>query len=170
MLQHSRSVPARQEYTRNRDRESSSPCWLKNIVRVVKRVLPPDSSSGKALLQELPLDMALPPSTYARRSGIHFEAAVYQTYGDAPQDWYPDIRIEKITSVTPKKGKRIGAHHDRPSDIGLSIRAFMSTRAATEHAVVTEYSGEYIGHGQSKTIFKLHCQSKIFDACILKIR
>ena len=50
---------------------------------------------------------------------MDFEAAVYQTHGDAPQDWDSDIRIEKITNVTPKKRKRIGAHHDRPPDIGL---------------------------------------------------
>ena len=87
----------------------------------------------------------------------------------ATEHWDPDIRIEKVTSVLPTNVNRTGAHHDRLPDIGLSIRAFISTGAATEHAVVTEYSGEYIGHGQSKTVFKLHSHGGTFDGCILKI-
>ena len=89
--------------------------------------------------------------------------------------WDPDIRIEKITSVlptnvNPTKVNRTGAHHDcLPDIIGLSIRALISTVAATEHAVVTEYSGEYIGHGQSKTVFKLNCHGGTFHGCILKV-
>ena len=101
---------------------------------------------------------------------MDLEAEVHQTHGDAPEDWDPDIRIEKVTSVLPTNVNRPGAHHDRSPDIGLSIRAFISTGAATEHAVVTEYSGEYINHGQSKTVFKLHCHGGTFDGCILKVR
>ena len=71
----------------------------------------------------------------------------------ATKHWDPHIRIEKITSVLPTNVNRKGAHHDRPPDIGLSIRVFISTGDATEHAVVTEYSGEYIGHGHSKIVF-----------------
>ena len=71
----------------------------------MKRVLPPDSFYGTAVLQILPLAMALPPSTYARGSAMDLEAAVHQTYGDAPQDWDPDIRIEKVADVTPKREK-----------------------------------------------------------------
>ena len=100
---------------------------------------------------------------------MDLEAAVHQTHGDAPEHWDPDIRIEKVTSVLPTNVNRTGAHHDRLPDIGLSIRAFISTGAATEHAVVTKYSGEYIGHGQSKTVFKLHCHGGTFDGCILTI-
>ena len=94
------------------------------------------------------------------------------THGEAPEHWDPDIRIEKVTSVLPTNVNRTGAHHGRVPDIGLSIRAFIATGTATEHAVVTEYSGEYIGHGQSKTVFKLHClrESGTFDGCILKVR
>ena len=103
---------------------------------------------------------------------MDLEAAVHQTHGDAPEHWDPDIRIEKVTSVLPTNVNRTGAHHDRVPDIGLSIRAFIATGTATEHAVVTEYAGEYIGHGQSKTVFKLHClrESGTFDGCILKVR
>ena len=44
------------------------------------------------------------------------------------------------------------------------------TSDATEHRVVTEYSGGYTGHGQSKTILKLHCHGETFHGCILKVR
>ena len=36
--------------------------------------------------------------------------------------------------------------------------------------MVTEYSGECIGHGHSKTVFKFHCQGETFHGCILKVR
>ena len=157
MSQYSSSVPSRPRMLSNSDSESCSLCRLKKILCLRKRVLLPDSFSGTALLKKLPIV-------------VDFEAAVFQTNGDAPQGWDPDIRIEKIPNVTPKKGKRIGAHHDCPPDIGLSIRAFISTRTATEHTVVTEYSGEYVGHSQSKTVFKLQCQGEVFDGCILKVR
>ena len=88
----------------------------------------------------------------------------------ATEHWDPDIRIEKVTSVLPTNVNRTGAILDRPPDIGLSIRVFISTGGATERAVVTEYSGEYIGHGHSKTVFKLHCLPEFeFHGCILKI-
>ena len=74
----------------------------------------------------------------------------------ATEHWDPDIRIEKATSVLPTNVNRTGAHHKRPPDIGLSIRVLIPTGGATEHADVTEYSGEYIGHGHSKTVFRLH--------------
>ena len=57
--------------------------------------------------------MALPPWRYARGSAMDVEATVHQTYGDAPEGWVPDIRIEKVANVAPRNGTRIGAHHDR---------------------------------------------------------
>ena len=66
---------------------------------------------------------------------MDLEAAVHQTHGDVLEHWDPDIRIEKVTRVLPTNVNRAGAHHDRLPDIGLSIRTFMSTGAATEHAL-----------------------------------
>ena len=94
------------------------------------------------------------------------EYTPYQTHEDATEHFGPEIRIEKITMAR----RRTGGHHKRVPDIGLSIRAFIETGAATEHAVVTEYSGDYINHGQTKTVCKLHYHGGTFDGCILKVR
>ena len=99
---------------------------------------------------------------------------------DATEHLDPEIRLEKAsrslwtsrrTSSTPQAldPNSPGAHHPRPPDIALDIKVAIPTGTATERAVVSEYSGEYAGHGQSKTAFKLHCQGEAFDGAILKV-
>ena len=89
-------------------------------------------------------------------------------YDDATR-WDPDICIETALSSLPTHEHRPGEHHGRLSDIALSIKSIIPTAPATKHAPMIDYSGEYVGHGQSKTAFKLRCHDESFDGCILKI-
>ena len=72
---------------------------------------------------------------------------------DAATRWDPDIRIEKALSSLPTREHRPGEHHGRRPDIALSIKAIIPTAPATKHAPMIDYSGEYVGHGQSTTAF-----------------
>jgi hypothetical protein len=90
-----------------------------------------------------------------------------------PPHWDPPIRLEKsLREFTPNPNSQ-GAHHKRragrPPDIALKIRVFIPSGTATERAADIEYSGDYVGHGQSKTVFKLHCPNEYFDGTILKV-
>ena len=67
------------------DSESSSPCQLKSIPRVLKRLLPPESSFTTALLHHLPLAMALPPTKYARGSAAEHSETIIDASGLATE-------------------------------------------------------------------------------------
>ena len=73
----------------------------------------------------------------------------------------PDIRLQKAT--TPS-AVRILTHNDRTPDVGIGILICIPSCRAGE-----EYYGEYIGHGQSKTAFELHCPGARFNGKVLKV-
>ena len=65
---------------------------------------------------------------------------------------------------------RIKTHHDRAPDVGIGILISMpSYRAAGEAPEMTEYRGEYLGHGQSKTAFELNRTGAMFHGKVLKV-
>ena len=66
----------------------------------------------------------------------------------------PDIRLQK--SMTPA-AVPCKTHHSRTPDVGIGIRVFMPSLPA-----MTEYYGEYLGHGHAKTAFELHCPGERF--------
>ena len=88
---------------------------------------------------------------------------------DATEHGDPPIRLSKATRDCKQNMNRPGAHHTRTPDIALSISVFIPSSHATERAADIEYSGEYVGHGQSKTAFELHCRGERFDGAILKV-
>ena len=47
---------------------------------------------------------------------------------------------------------RFKSHHTRTPDVGIGIRVLMPSPRE-----MTEYYGEYFGHGASKATFELHC-------------
>ena len=79
----------------------------------------------------------------------------------------PEIRLQKSRSPTPV---RIKTHHGRAPDVGIGILISMpSHRAGEPSSEMIEYYGKYIGHGQSKTAFELHCQGARFHGKVLKV-
>lgn len=76
----------------------------------------------------------------------------------------PEIKIRKLTSATEHGLRRLAqegrACHTRMPDIGIGIEV---------HIRDVLYYGEYIGHGQSKTAFELHCPGEHFHGNILKV-
>ena len=73
----------------------------------------------------------------------------------------PDIRLQK--SMTPA-AVPCKTHHSRTPDVGIGIRVFMPSLPA-----MTEYYGEYLGHGHAKTAFELHCPGARFHGKVLKV-
>ena len=54
--------------------------------------------------------------------------------------------------------------------MGIGILISMpSHRAGEPSSEMIEYYGEYIGHGQSKTAFELHCPGARFHGDVLKV-
>ena len=79
----------------------------------------------------------------------------------------PKILIQKAVNPTPV---RIKKHHHRDPDVGIGILISMpSHRASEPPSKMIEYYGEYIGRGQSKTAFELHCQGARFHGQVLKV-
>ena len=78
----------------------------------------------------------------------------------------PDIRLQKAKTPTDVPLKK---HHNRTPDVGIGIRIFIPYyRASEEFPEMTEYYGEYLGHGQSKTAFELNCPGARFHGKVLK--
>ena len=79
----------------------------------------------------------------------------------------PDIRLQKSRTPT---AVRIKGHHGRTPDVGIGILIFMpSYRAGEESPEMIEYYGEYLNHGQSKTVFDLNCPGARFHGKVLKV-
>ena len=90
------------------------------------------------------------------------ESAMLQRHGPDPE-----IRLQNSTSPTPVC---IKTHHSRAPDVGIGILISMpSHRAGEPSSEMIEYYGEYIGHGQSKTAFQLHCPGARFHGDVLKV-
>ena len=66
----------------------------------------------------------------------------------------PDIQLQKSKTPAAVPCK---THHPRPPDVGIGIRVFMPSLPG-----MTEYYGEYLGHGHAKTAFALHCPGERF--------
>ena len=79
----------------------------------------------------------------------------------------PGIRLQK--SKRPI-AVRIKKHNDRAPDVGIGILISMpSYRADEESPEMIECYGEYLGHGQSKTVFDLNCPGARFHGKVLKV-
>ena len=77
----------------------------------------------------------------------------------------PDIQIRKVVPAT-EHDRDWRVCHTRTPDIGIGIEVIIPR----DHGVGIEdvvYYGEYIGHGQSKTAFELHCTVGRFEDSIL---
>ena len=91
-----------------------------------------------------------------------------------PQDVQPrftgaaehnDTRIGRtLDPATPllrlDKSVQNQGHHPRRPDLSANIRVLFPNE---------EYTGEYLSHGQSKTVFILRCQERRFDGAVLKL-
>ena len=81
----------------------------------------------------------------------------------------PEIQIRKVISAT--EHGRVGFRkdwrdcHTRTPDIGIGIEVFIPHKAGGD----VVYYGEYLGHGQSKTTFELHCPGEFFHGNVLKV-
>ena len=73
-----------------------------------------------------------------------------------PLRWDDEFWFEKIKESTPKKTSLAGYHHTRQPDLSMCIRAHMKTGSDWAWQVC---SGVYLGHGQSKTTFRLSSQA-----------
>ena len=79
----------------------------------------------------------------------------------------PDILLQKSKTLP---AVRIKTHHDRTPDVGIGILIFMPRyRAGEDSPEMIEYYGEYLGHGQSKTVFDLNCPGARFHGKVLKV-
>jgi len=86
-------------------------------------------------------------------------------YRDGNRLLDPEIVLEKDLSTVG----RVKTHHDRDPDVGIGIKISMPCyRAGGETPEMIEYRGEYLGHGQSKTAFELHCSGAMFHGKVLK--
>ena len=64
----------------------------------------------------------------------------------------------------------IKTHHNRTPDVGIGILIFIpSNRYTPDASDKTQYYGEYLGHGQSKTAFELICTAAEFHGKVLKV-
>ena len=73
----------------------------------------------------------------------------------------PDIQLQKSKTPAAVPCK---THHPRTPDVGIGIRVFMPSLPG-----MTEYYGEYLGHGHAKTAFALHCPGERFHGKVLKV-
>ena len=80
----------------------------------------------------------------------------------------PEIQIRKVISATEHGLDRFRqegrACHTRTPDIGIGIEVVIPRETGCDIV----YYGEYVGHGQSRTVFELHCPGEYFHGNILK--
>ena len=76
----------------------------------------------------------------------------------------PEIQIRKVITAT-EHDQDWRACHTRTPDIGIGIEVIIPRETARD----VVYYGEYLGHGQSKTAFELHCPGEYFHGNILKV-
>ena len=69
-----------------------------------------------------------------------------------PLRWYDEFWLEETEESTPKETSLAGHHHTRKPDLSMCIRIYMRTERDWAWQV---RSGVYLGHGQSKTTFRL---------------
>ena len=77
------------------------------------------------------------------------------------------IEIRRVVPAT-EHDRHWRDHHTRKPDIGIAIEVVIPRdwELGIEDVV---YYGEYIGHGQSKTAFELHCTVGRFEDSILYV-
>ena len=81
----------------------------------------------------------------------------------------PEIQIRKVITATQHGLDRHRQDwrdcHPRTPDIGIGIEVIIPRETARD----VVYYGEYLGHGQSKTAFELHCPGEYFHGNTLKV-
>ena len=108
--------------------------------------------------------MLHPESAMLQRLGSHVSQRTATEHSPArSRGLDPDIRLQKANTPTDVRLKK---HHDRKPDVGIGIRIFVPNDDSEE---MTEYYGEYLGHGQSKTAFELHGPGAPFHGQVLKV-
>ena len=108
-----------------------------------RRALPADFGSSSAAERSAPRAKLLQSSSR--------EAVVKM-----PLRWDDEFWLEEMEELTPKESSLAGRHHPRKPDLAMSIRIYMRTGSASAWQVS---SGVYLGHGQSKTTFRLISQA-----------
>ena len=104
-----------------------------------KRPLPADFESSSAT--EQPIHRAKLLQSSSRNAVVKM-----------PLRWDTEFWLEKRKESTPKDISRAGDHHPRKPDLSMCIRIYMRTERDWAWQV---RSGVYLGHGQSKTTFRL---------------
>ena len=80
-----------------------------------------------------------------------------------------EIVLRKDPETDPRAA-RIKTHHNRAPDVGIGILIYIPCyRAGREANYTIEYSGRYLGHGQSKTAFELNHPGAKFHGNVLKV-
>ena len=108
-----------------------------------KRPLPADFESSSAT--EQPIHRAKLLQSSSRNAVVKM-----------PLRWDDEFWLEEMEEFTPKESSLAGRHHPRKPDLAMSIRIYMRTGSASAWQVS---SGVYLGHGQSKTTFRLISQA-----------
>ena len=108
-----------------------------------RRALPADFGSSSAAERSAPRAKLLQSSSR--------EAVVKM-----PLRWDDEFWLEEMEEFTPKESSLAGRHHPRKPDLTMGIRIYMRTGSAWAWQVS---SGVYLGHGQSKTTFRLISQA-----------
>ena len=111
--------------------------------------------------------MPKPKPGYLGSHALQRSATEHSRAGSRVLD--PEIVLQKDPELDPT-AVRIKTHHSRTPDVGIGILiSIPSDRAGGEATEMTEYRGEYLGHGQSKTAFELNCPGAMFHGRVLKV-
>jgi hypothetical protein len=108
-----------------------------------RRALPADFGSSSAAERSAPRAKLLQSSSR--------EAVVKM-----PLRWDDEFWLEEMEELTPKESSLAGRHHPRKPDLTMGICIYMRTGSAWAWQMS---SGVYLGHGQSKTTFRLISQA-----------
>ena len=82
-----------------------------------------------------------------------------------PLHWTDEFWLEEAKDFTSQDASLAGGHHPRRPDLAMKICIYMKTKSAWAWQVC---SGVYLGHGQSKTAFRLIGQASLTNA-VLKV-
>ena len=85
-------------------------------------------------------------------SAIRRRATEQPSFVQRPLRWDDEFWLEEMEESTPQESSLAGRHHPRKPDLAMGIRIYMRTERDWAWQV---RSGVYLGHGQSKTTFRL---------------
>ena len=96
-------------------------------------------------------------------AGGHGGGGAPEHAGQTQLRWDPECRLRKASDQKKMEGP--GAEHTRDVDVASDIILYIPA----DDGSWSEYTGSYLGHGQSKTVFLLTGHGKRFHGMVLKV-